>query len=129
MDHAALIDRFYHAYASRDAQHAASLYHPDGWHEEVAMAKRREGREALAEGLVGFWRMLPDVAWERRGYVRAANHIAVPYRMTGTFTPRGEDAIPRTIALDGLHIFEIRDGLFAGTKDMWDLDVFKAQMG
>ena len=129
MDHAALIDRFYHAYASRDAEHAALLYHPDGWHEEVAMAKRREGRDALVEGLVGFWRMLPDVSWERRGYIRAANHVAVPYHMTGTFTPRGEDAIARGIALDGLHIFEIRDGLFAGTKDMWDLDVFKAQMG
>ncbi|QRM53278.1 nuclear transport factor 2 family protein [Sinorhizobium sp. BG8] len=128
MDHADLIDRFYRAYASRDAEEAASLYHPDGWHEEVAMAKRREGHAALAEGLVGFWRMLPDVSWDRRGYVRAGNSVAVPYHMTGTFTPRGEGAAPRLIALDGLHLFEFRDGLLAGTRDMWDLDLFKAQM-
>ncbi len=128
MDHTTLIDLFYTAYTSRDADKAASLYHADGWHEEVAMAKRREGRIALAEGLTGFWRMLPDVAWERRGYIHAGNQVAVPYHMTGTFTPRGEGATPRTIALDGLHIFEISDGLLIGTKDMWDLDLFKAQM-
>lgn len=128
MEHATLIDCLYQAYASRDADEVACLYHPDGWHEEVAMAKRREGRAALAEGLVGFWRMLPDVAWDRRGYIRAADQVAVPYVMTGTFMPRG-DALPRQIALDGLHIFEIRDGLFASSKDMWDLDIFKAQMG
>ena len=128
MDHATLIDRFYDAYASRDADKAVSLYHADGWHEEVAMAKRREGHAALAEGLIGFWRMLPDVAWERRGYIRACTQVAVPYHMTGTFTPRGENTMPRKIILDGLHIFEIRDGLLSGTKDMWDLDLFKAQM-
>ena len=128
MDHAMLVDRFYEAYASRNAEGAASLYHADGWHEEVAMGKRREGHSALAEGLTGFWRMLPDVAWERRGYIRAGDQIAVPYHMTGTFTPRGEDATPRKISLDGLHLFDIRDGLLTGTKDMWDLDLFKAQM-
>jgi hypothetical protein len=128
MDHAALIDRFYRAYASRDAEEAASLYEQEGWHEEVAMGKRREGRAALVEGLVGFWRMLPDVSWDRRGYIRAGNCVAVPYHMTGTFTPRGERATPRKIALDGLHLFKIRDGLLVGTKDMWDLDLFKAQM-
>ena len=40
MDHAALIDRFYAAYAERDAFAAAALYHGDGWHDEVAMGKR-----------------------------------------------------------------------------------------
>ncbi|MCQ9147686.1 nuclear transport factor 2 family protein [Ochrobactrum sp. BTU2] len=129
MDHATLVDQFYEAYASRDAEAAASLYHADGWHEEVAMGKRREGHSALSKGLTGFWRMLPDVAWERRGYIRAGNQIAVPYHMTGTFTPRAENTTPRKIALDGLHIFEVSDGLLTGTKDMWDLDLFKAQMG
>jgi len=128
MDHAALIDRFYAAYAARDARAAAALYCDDGWHEEVAMAKRREGREALAEGLEGFWRMLPDVAWERRGYIRSGDQIAVPYHMTGTFTPKGEDASPRPVSLDGLHLFALRDGRIAGTKDMWDLDRFTAQI-
>lgn len=128
MDYATLIDQFYKAYASRNADAAAALYHTDGWHEEVAMGKRRAGHAALAEGLVGFWRMLPDVAWERRGYIRAANQVAIPYFMTATCKPREENATPRKIALDGLHIFEIKDGLLTGTKDMWDLDLFKAQM-
>lgn len=129
MEHIAVIDRFYEAYAARDADAATALYRSDGWHEEVAMSKRREGHEAVAEGLRGFFRMLPDVVWERRGYIRAGETVAVPYHMTGTFTPRGENAVPRPIALDGLHLFELRDGLIAGTRDMWDLDLFRAQMG
>ncbi|WP_112313108.1 nuclear transport factor 2 family protein [Pseudogemmobacter bohemicus] len=127
MHHQELIDRFYAAYAARDAQGAAALYAPDGRHDEIAMAKSRQGREALAQGLEGFWRMLPDVAWSRRGYIRAAGHVAVPYHMTGTFT--GKDGQKRPIALDGLHLFEIRDGALMVTKDLWDLDLFKAQMG
>lgn len=129
MDHAGLIDRFYAAYAERNAAAAAVLYHADGWHEEVAMSKRREGHAALEDGLKGFWRMLPDVVWHRTSYIRAGNHVAVPYLMTGTFTPRRENAVPRLVKLDGLHLFDIRDGLFAGTRDMWDLDVFRAQTG
>lgn len=126
MDHAALIDRFYAAYSARDAQAVALLYHPDGWHEEVAMGKRRTGHEALAGGLEGFWRMLPDVAWNRAGFVRSAETVAVPYHMTGTFT--GKDGVAHPIALDGLHLFEFRDGLLAGTRDLWDIEEFKAQM-
>ena len=127
MSHRDLIDRFYAAYAARDASAAATLYAADGRHDEVAMGKSRQGHEALTQGLEGFWRMLPDVAWERRGYIRAANHVAVPYHMTGTFT--GKDGLARPIALDGLHLFEIRGGHLTVTKDLWDLDLFKAQMG
>ncbi len=127
MQHQDLIDRFYAAYAARDATGAAALYAPDGRHDEVAMGKSRQGREALAQGLEGFWRMLPDVTWTRLGYIRAADHVAVTYHMTGTFT--GKDGRARPIALDGLHLFEIPDGLLTVTKDLWDLDLFKAQMG
>ena len=129
MPHASLIDRFYAAYAARDAGAVAALYHTDGWHEEVAMSKRRMGAAAVAAGLQGFWQMLPDVVWDRQGYIRAGDHVAVPYRMTATFRPRAEGALPRAIALDGLHLFELRDGLILASKDMWDLDLFKAQMG
>lgn len=127
MTHQALIDRFYAGYAARDAAAVAALYHADGWHEEVAMNKRREGREALAQGLEGFWRMLPDVAWDRRGWIRAGDQVAVPYHMTGTFTAK--DGTARRIELDGLHLFLIQGGLLEGTRDMWDLDLFRAQMG
>lgn len=127
MQYVDLINRFYAAYAARDAQGAAALYAADGRHDEVAMGKSRQGREALAQGLEGFWRMLPDVAWVRRGLIRARDHVAVPYHMTGTFT--GKDGRPRPIALDGLHLFEIREGVLQVTKDLWDLDLFNAQMG
>lgn len=125
MDRALLIERFYAAYAARDAAAAAALYHDDGWHEDVAVEKRRTGHADLAKGLEGFFRMLPDVAWERRGAIRAGDHVAVPYRMTGTFT--GRDGRERPIALEGLHLFLVRDGRLDHTRDFWDLDLFKAQ--
>ena len=126
MDHSTLIDRFYAAYAARDLQAVAALYHTDASHEETAMGKSREGREALLAGLEGFWRMLPDVEWSRKGYIRAANQVAVPYHMTGTFT--GKDGQPRAIALDGLHMFTLEEGQIRASRDLWDLDLFKAQM-
>jgi len=133
-----LIECFYDAYIARDEAAVVALYHMDGWHEEVATGQRRVGHEALAQGLTGFWQMFPDVVWVRAGLVRAGNHLAVPYQMRASFTPRsarheGEEKLDKSnkvrfIALDGLHLFELRDGLLAATKDMWDLDHFKAQI-
>ncbi|MBB4022852.1 MULTISPECIES: nuclear transport factor 2 family protein [Actibacterium] len=123
---------FYAAYNAHDAQAAAALYTPDGRHEEIAMAKTRAGHAALAEGLEGFFRMLPDVHWQPGAVIRSADWLAVSYRMTGSFTPRPNEAdpapAPRAVALDGLHLVQLRDGAIGCTRDYWDKDAFLAQI-
>lgn len=130
MPHTALLTAFYAAYNAHDAKAAAALYAEDGTHEEIAMEKSRQGRAALAEGLAGLTRMLPDVAWAPAPTIRSGIWCAVPYRMTGTFTPRpgSADVTPRKVALDGLHLLQIRDGQIALSRDYWDKDAFLAQI-
>lgn len=131
-DFNATIDAFYAAYAAYDADAAAALYAEDGWHEEVAMAKRRIGRAAIGEGLVGFFRMLPDVTWTQAERIVSGASVAVVYSMRGTFTPRAKDGAsgpqPKTVVLKGLHLFEFSETGLQGTKDYWNLDSFKQQI-
>lgn len=131
-DFHSILDAFYSAYAERDAARAGALYPEDGWHEEVAMSKRRTGREAVAEGLAGFFRMLPDVTWSEEQRILSGRQAAVLYTMRGTFTPRPKEGAeapqPKTVVLKGLHLFEFSDDGLIGTKDLWNLDSFKQQI-
>ncbi|QPM91177.1 nuclear transport factor 2 family protein [Pseudooceanicola algae] len=128
-----LLEAFYAAYNRHDAPAAAALYHADGWHEEIAMEGRREGQVALADGLSGLFRMLPDVRWAPGKVIRSADWTAVNYVMTGTFTLRGgkDGEVPgsRQVVLDGLHLIRIRDDRIEGTRDYWDKGAFLAQIG
>jgi steroid delta-isomerase-like uncharacterized protein len=125
-----LIDAFYRAYNAGDAEAAAALYAPDGWHAE-ADGKRREGRAALALGLARFFAMLPDAQWEIRERIDAGLSVAVAYTMRGHL---GIDlgATPtkgRAIDLPGIHIFDVSGGAIAGTRDYWDPVLFRRQAG
>lgn len=128
-----IIDAFYAAYAERDAQKAAALYPQDGWHEEVAMGKRRGGRQAVEEGLAGFFRMLPDVTWKEEERILSGRSAALVYTMRGTFMPRPKQPDdrpePKPVILKGMHLFEFGDDGLQGTKDYWNLDSFKRQIG
>ncbi|TNE66050.1 nuclear transport factor 2 family protein [Celeribacter ethanolicus] len=128
-----LIDAFYAAYNRHDAEAATRLYATEGRHDEIAMGKSRTGHEALRDGLTGFFNMLPDVTWTPHQTVRSADHIAVFYHMTGTFTPRpsdkAPDPAPKPVALDGMHLFQRAGDEIVRTQDYWDKDAFLAQIG
>lgn len=128
-----LVAALYAAYNAHDAAAAAALYAPDGRHDEIAMGQSRSGQTALAEGLAGFFRMLPDVTWEPEAPIRSADWRAVRYRMRGTFTPRPRPEAPcpapRTVVIEGMHLLLIRDGAIRISQDYWDKDVFLAQIG
>ncbi|MBW6417629.1 nuclear transport factor 2 family protein [Celeribacter sp. PS-C1] len=128
-----LVDAFYAAYNRHDADAATALYALEGRHDEIAMGKSRSGHDALRDGLNGFFRMLPDVSWTPRESVRSAEHIAIFYSMTGTFTPRPTEAqpapAPKAVELDGMHLFKFDGDEIVLTQDYWDKDQFMAQIG
>ncbi len=128
-----VVDAFYAAYNRHDADAAAALYSMDGRHDEIAMGNSRSGREALRDGLSCFFKMLPDVQWTPRSSVRSADHIAVFYHMTGTFTPRPtkDSRLPaaKQVALDGMHLLKLAGDEIVLTQDYWDKDQFLAQIG
>lgn len=125
-----IVDAFYAAYAARDAEAAAQLYRENGFHFEAAMAKRREGREAISTGLAGFFSMLPDVTWSERERIVSGSSVVVNYTMRGTMQKRGSDGAEpeaRSVELPGVHVFEFDNGELVGTTDFWDLSLFKQQ--
>ena len=128
-----VLEAFYAAYNAHDAAAAAALYAEDGQHDEIAMGKSRSGTAALQNGLEGFFRMLPDVAWSPKEVIRSGDWLAVSYRMTGTFTPRAKEdqpaPRPKPVAIDGLHLLRVAGGKIETTQDYWDKDVFLAQIG
>ena len=75
-------EALYDAYNRRDASAAAALYAPDGVHEEIATLQRKEGPEAIREGLERFFRAFPDANWEQAQLVAADRAAASTYRLT-----------------------------------------------
>ena len=123
-----IVDAFYQAYNAHDAAAAAALYAPDCWHEEVAFGKRRAGRDDVASGLDGFFRFMPDAAWRERDRLASGSSVVVFYDMIGHVRPRGAAAAaPVSIALPGVHVFELGPEGIRGTRDYWNADDFKRQ--
>lgn len=124
------VGAFYRAYNAGDATEAVSLYAEDGWHQEGSDGRRREGRPALREGLERFFAMLPDAHWEARERIDAGRSVAVVYTMTGRLGldlgGRPTKGLP--VSLPGVHVFEMRDGAIAGTRDYWDPAAFRRQL-
>jgi steroid delta-isomerase-like uncharacterized protein len=125
-----LVSEFYSAYNAHDAQAAALLYCPDGWHEEINAGRRRDGRENLRAGLDRLFAMLPDVHCQEHQRVRAAASMVVLYTMSGhlaadigKFPSRG-----RKITLSGVHVFDLGDDAIKVTRDYWDMSDFTRQI-
>lgn len=121
-----VIAAFYHAYNAHDADAASQLYTEEGWHEEVAMGKRKSGSQAVRQGLESLFRMLPDVRWTVNAQVNSADNVVVFYRMSGNLAPADKPA--RLLTLDGVHLFTLSPAGIDGVRDYWDLAHFKQQM-
>lgn len=126
----AVVDRLYAAYNARDVEAAAALYADDGWHEEANAGRRRTGRAAVADGLAGFFRMMPDAAWQERERIRAGGSVAVVYTLRGSF--RADvgpfKATGQPVELAGLHVVELDGDRIRGTRDFWDMAAFVRQI-
>jgi hypothetical protein len=107
--------------------------------------QRVESRAEFRAFIETLFRAFPDVHFEGTGALYLAlegNGIALPWRMKGTFT--GEMAVwsknpgsePATTAptgrafdLEGVDLYEFRDGLLADYSIVYDLLGFSAQIG
>jgi steroid delta-isomerase-like uncharacterized protein len=125
-----VVSAFYEAYAARDPVAAASLYAPDGIHEEVATGQVRTGRDAIAAGLAHFFAAFPDATWETADPYWGTDGAAVTYTLNGTlrsrfgpFEPRGQQ-----LQLRGVHVLKLAGSAIARSSDYWDAGTFGKQM-
>lgn len=130
MDQGDLIDAFYAAYNRHDAEAAAALYTEGGRHVEGASGKAREGREALAAGLKGFFGMLDGLRFEELRRISSGPNVLVDYVMHGVMSRDlgPMKATGQQIALPGVHHFRLAGEQIAETVDYWDPAEFGRQV-
>jgi predicted ester cyclase len=97
------------AYNRGAVDDAIALYAPDGVHEDVAQQSRKQGPDAIARGLGGLLRAVPDARWRVDVLAGDETTAAVAYVMEGTlqdrlgpFEPRGQ-----AISLEGLLLISV----------------------
>jgi len=102
------------SFARADADAIAAHVAP-GFHNEhtSALGSSSTGRAEYRRRLPGFLTSFPGLAYEVETVIADGNHVAVAYRMTAT-----ADGHP--VAVRGVMIIEVDDGLVAGRTDYWD---------
>jgi steroid delta-isomerase-like uncharacterized protein len=104
-----------------------------------------ESREEFLAFLEDLFRAFPDVRFQATGDLYLAldgGGIALPWRMTGSFTgelrnwSKNREAQPhttqptgKTFDLEGVDLYQFRDGLLADYSIVYDLLGFSAQVG
>lgn len=126
----AVVRALYHAYNTTDAAAASALYAPDGCHLEVATGSRREGPEAVRQGLTGLLEAFPDARWTERARVVSDGRAAITYVLTGTLRARFGPFEPdgQRLELNGVHVLRVGAEGIACCEDYWDASTFGRQM-
>lgn len=134
------------AWNTHDLEALTSLVTDDiVWEDPAMFGETVHGRAEFRAFTEIFLRGLPDVHFEGTGAPFVATEgmrLALPWRMTGTFT--GELAVwgkryrpdppafaptGRRVDLEGVDLYEFRDGLLAHWTIVYDLFGFSQQLG
>ncbi|GAB3349824.1 hypothetical protein GCM10027300_13220 [Modestobacter lapidis] len=120
----------YEAYNRHDAGAAAALYAPDGAHEDVAVGRPTQGRDAVAAGLRRFFAAFPDAQWTATDVLEQGGLAFGRYVLTGTLqTDMGPfRAVGQRLELRGVHVLDTADGFIERSQDYWDSGTFRRQM-
>jgi len=113
MDPAAVVDRFYEAFARRDAATMATCYHPDATFEDPAFgALDREATCAMWAMLLG---RSADLTVTHQVLREAGSEVEARWEARYTFTRTGRTVLNRIAAT-----FSIEDGLIRIHRDHFD---------
>jgi steroid delta-isomerase-like uncharacterized protein len=130
------IARWADGWNGHDAEALVALCAEDVIWDDPAMPAPERGRAAVREYLLGAWKMFPDLRFELPEpplIAREGSRAAQVWRMTGTmlgsdpwagFAPTG-----KRIELDGVDLYEFRDGLLAHYRGRYDMSECARQLG
>ena len=131
------LERWLAGWNEHDTDALVSLCTEDVLWEDPALPRPERGRQAVREYLDTTWTMLPDIAFTAPEPPMASlddgPHAAVVWRMTATmlgpdpwagFAPTG-----KRMDVDGIDIYEFRDGLVSHYRGRYDLSEVARQLG
>jgi steroid delta-isomerase-like uncharacterized protein len=130
------IERWAIAWNRHDADALASLCADDVVWDDPALPQPEQGRAAVREYLRGVWSMFPDLAFalpEPPLIALDGPRAGQAWVMTGTmlgsdpwagFAPTG-----KRVELEGIDLYEFRDGLLAHYRGRYDMAECARQLG
>jgi steroid delta-isomerase-like uncharacterized protein len=128
--------RYGEAWASREPDRLAELVTEDVVWEDPALPEPLQGRDGVRRFVAASFRMCPDFlpTMTDGPYVSAdGTRIVAPYRMAGTMTGPWEfrDLAPtgRRFEVDGIDVWDMRDGLIAHYRTYYDSLDLSRQLG
>lgn len=111
------------SFASGDPDRIAALVSEDFQNNHAsALGSPCEGRDEYRRRLPGFLASLPGLAYEVTGTVEQDARVAVTYQLSAT-----SDGKP--VAIDGVMMIEVREGVITSRTDYWDSLTFLRQIG
>jgi len=132
----AFCERYATAWNQFDADAIAPLLTEDiVWHDPALPGPAR-GVAAVQEFMRTSWRAFPDLSFsepERPHLSQAGDHVAWAWRMRGTMTgpmePPGFAPTGRAVDVDGVDLWEMRDGRIAHYRAFYDANGLARQLG
>jgi ketosteroid isomerase-like protein len=86
----------------------------------------RVGRDAYVEAVRDFLARFHHLRYEPEDMLVDDDRAAVPYRLT--FTTTGDDGQLHAVAIRGVFVFRVEDGLVAHRVDYWDSSDYQRQI-
>lgn len=130
------IARWQNAWNSHEPELVAALCTEDVWLSDPALAEPAQGRAAVREYLEDVWRAFPDltIATPDAPFVDVAKQrAALPWRIAGTMLgrvePSGFAPTGARVEVQGVDLYEFRDGLLARVHTHYDLMDWARQLG
>jgi len=130
------VQRWADGWNQHDADALVELCAEDVIWEDPALPEPERGRAAVRDYLLGVWSMLPDLMFELPEPPLIAGEgprAAQVWRMTGTmlgsdpwagFAPTG-----KRVELEGIDLYEFREGLLAHYRGRYDMAETARQLG
>jgi steroid delta-isomerase-like uncharacterized protein len=129
-------ERWLAAWASRAPERITSLCTEDVAWEDPALTAPLRGRAAVNEFLADTFRAFPDLAFtltDEPCLSPDGRRVAVPWRVSGTMlgplTPPGLAPTRRRFQLEGVDLYQLRDGLVARMTTRYDVLEWLRQIG
>ena len=130
------VERWLAAWNSRQPEQVTALCSEDVLWDDPLTERPERGRLAVAEYLRGVWKAFPDLefSWPEGPYasfrgVKLALHWHVEGTMLGVLDPPGFAPTGKRIALDGVDLLEIQDGLVSAYSGFFDARGVAQQIG
>ena len=119
------------AWNSHDIEKVLDFYSSDYIGEDVGRAFLLRGRESVRAMLENYWQAFPDLEFTMTDAVVQDSRVAIIWMAEGTHqgTIMNVPATGRRVAVRGISVIDVQNGLVVRSQYIWDLAGMLRHMG